>query len=85
MSVRTFQDARSIHPAAGPAGDREDSSTSDDEAESLVAFATLDEHELEFLRFISSDPAYRGPHVPGSEEIAQFRRRHDEKVEFWHA
>ena len=71
--------------AAVPAGDREDSSTSEDEVESLAAFATLDEHELEFLRFISSDPAYRGPHVPSSEEIAQFRRRHDEKVEFWHA
>lgn len=83
MSVRTFQDSRSIHTAAVPAGDREDSSTSEDEAESLAAFATLDEHELEFLRFISSDSAYRGPHVPSSEEIAQFRRRHDdEKVEF---
>ena len=83
MSVRTFQDSRSIHTAAVPAGDREDSSTSEDEVESLAAFATLDEHELEFLRFISSDPVYRGPHVPSSEEIAQFRRRHDdEKVEF---
>ena len=58
MSVRTFRDSRSIHMAAVPAGDREDSSTSEDEVESLAAFATLDEHELEFLRFISSDPAY---------------------------
>lgn len=82
MSVRTFRDSRSIHTAAVPAGDREDSSTSEDEVESLVAFATLDEHELEFLRFISSDPAYRRPHVPSSEEIAQFRRQHDEKAGF---
>lgn len=79
MSVRTFQDSRSIHTAAVPAGDREDSSTSEDEAESLAAFATLDEHELEFLRFISSDPAYRGPHVPSLEEIAEFCRRHAQK------
>ena len=83
MSVRKFQDSRSNHTAAVPAGDREDSSTSEDEVESLAAFATLDEHELEFLRFISSDPAYRGPHVPSSEENAQFRRRHDdEKARF---
>lgn len=79
MSVRTFLDSRSIRRAAVPAGDREDSSTSEDEAESLAAFATLDEHELEFLRFISSDPAYRGPHVPSSEEIAEFCRRHAQK------
>ncbi len=78
MSVRKFQDSRSNHTAAVPAGDREDSSTSEDEAERLAAFATLDEHELEFLRFVSSDPVYRGPHVPSSEEVAQFRRRHDD-------
>lgn len=79
MSVRTFQDSRSIHTAAVPAGDREDSSTSEDEAESLAAFATLDEHELEFLRFISSASDYRGPRVPTAEEIAEFRHRHAQK------
>ena len=65
--------------AAVPAGDREASSAAADDVERLAASATLDEHELEFLRFISSDPAYRGPHVPSSEEISPFRRRHDDE------
>ena len=44
-----------------PVDEEADASSFQDAAEGLVGFATLDEHELEFLRFISSAPDYRGP------------------------
>ena len=69
-----FEDPRLISDPVYPVDEEADASSFQDAAEGLVGFATLDEHELEFLRFISSAPDYRGPRVPTAEEIAEFRR-----------
>lgn len=75
MSIRTFEDSRSIPDPVSPVDEETDASSSEDAVEGLAGFAALDEHELEFLRFISSAPDYRGPRVPTAEEVAEFRRR----------
>lgn len=75
MSIRSFEDPRLISDPVYPVDEEADASSFQDAAEGLAGFATLDEHELEFLRFISSASDYKGPRVPTTEEIAGFRRR----------
>lgn len=70
MSIRSFEDTRLISDPVYPVDEEADASSFQDAAE----VATLDEHELEFLRFISSASDYKGPRVPTTEEIAEFRR-----------
>lgn len=79
MSIRSFEDSRLISDPVYPVDEETEALPSREATEGLAGFAALDEHELEFLRFISSAPDYRGPRVPTSEEIAEFRRRHAQK------
>ena len=73
MSIRSFEDPRLISDPVYPVDEEADAFQ--DAAEGLAGFATLDEHEFEFLRFISSASDYKGSRVPTAEEIAEFRRR----------